>query len=267
VIHLLGGLAAGILLSELCLRLSVPRLKTTNYRGAAVKVVGGVALAGSLALTEAMTLLFAGLQPFEDRLGLLALAFGFFGLGLADDLFGDRSRKGLGGHLKALLGGVVTTGSLKALGGLALAGLVGLRWERSIPLASLDGLVIALSANFLNLLDLRPGRASKAFLIMWIPLAALTPSTEFFEVSAALAGATLAWLFVDLREKGMLGDSGANMLGAVLGAGVVLNFGVAGRGALLAVLVALTLASERWSFTAAIEKFAPLRWLDRLGRP
>jgi hypothetical protein len=89
---------------------------------------------------------------------------------------------------------------------------------------------------------------------------------ELFEVSAALAGATLAWLFVDLKEKGMLGDSGANMLGAVLGAGVVLSFGLAGRVLVLVALVALTLASERWSFTAAIENFAPLRWMDRLGR-
>jgi hypothetical protein len=81
-----------------------------------------------------------------------------------------------------------------------------------------------------------------------------------------LAGATAVWLFADLTERGMLGDSGANMLGAVLGAGAVLTLGLPGRVALLAVLAGLTLASERWSFSSAIDRFAPLRWLDRLGR-
>jgi hypothetical protein len=160
----------------------------------------------------------------------------------------------------------VTTGAVKAVGGLGLAALVSLSWGESLWPAILDALVIALSANFVNLLDLRPGRACKAFLILWLPLYATTASSQFREVSAALAGATAVWLYADLTERGMLGDSGANMLGAVLGAGAVLTLGLPGRVALLAVLAGLTLASERWSFSSAIERFAPLRWLDRLGR-
>src|SRR5437870_634572 len=81
-----------------------------------------------------------------------------------------------------------------------------------------------------------------------------------------VAAATLLWLAPDLGERGMLGDVGANLLGAVLGAGAVLSLGVPGRLAVLGVLVALTAAAERWSFSRAIDATPPLRWLDRLGR-
>ncbi len=250
----------------LLLRLSVRRLTVSNYRGVEVKVVGGAALAGSVALIEAVGWTSGDDAGSTARIGLLILALGFFLLGLADDLFGDRTRKGLAGHLKALGRGRVTTGAVKAAGGLAVAGLVSLWWDDSAWLSIVDMLLIALSANLINLLDLRPGRASKAFLILWLPLYAAPASSDFRELSAVLAGATAAWLYADLTERGMLGDSGANMLGAVLGAGVVLTAAPAGRIVVVAVLAGLTLASERWSFSSAIERLAPLRWLDGLGR-
>lgn len=266
MIDLAAGVVAGALLTFALLRVSVGRLTLSNYRGATVRVVGGVVLAGGLAAGLAAEAIFGDYGASTDRLGMIAAAAGFFVLGLADDLVGDRRSKGIGGHLRALLEGTVTTGAVKAVGGLILAGLIGLWWEESLALAILDGLVIALAANFLNLLDLRPGRACKGFLLLLIPLYAATGSVELRQTSAALAGATLAWLPADLREKGMLGDSGANMLGAVWGAGAVLTLAPGGRIVLGFVLAVLTAASERWSFTRAIERTPPLRWLDRLGR-
>jgi hypothetical protein len=41
---------------------------------------------------------------------------------------------------------------------------------------------------------------------------------------------------------------------------------VRGRLGVLAVLVVLTAASERWSFSGAINRVPPLRWLDGIGR-
>lgn len=262
------GLVAAVVLQEAFVRMPLPRLTRENYRGRTVKVVGGMVIALSVVSAEFVGMLdgeFGG----KFRAGLLILSLGFFGLGLVDDVVGDGSSKGLGGHLKALLQGRVTTGAVKAFGGLGLAALVSLIWEGSLVIAALDTLVLALAANLLNLLDLRPGRASKLYLVLWVPLALSAwgaGSEPYLSVSLAMTAATAVWLVSDLRERGMLGDSGANMLGAMLGAGVVLNLGVASRIVVLILLVALTLASERFSFSKIIDSNVPLRWLDRLGR-
>jgi UDP-N-acetylmuramyl pentapeptide phosphotransferase/UDP-N-acetylglucosamine-1-phosphate transferase len=70
----------------------------------------------------------------------------------------------------------------------------------------------------------------------------------------------------DLRERMMLGDTGANVLGGVLGLVVVLECSRTTRNVVLVVLILLNLVSERVSYSAVIEKVPPLRWLDQLGR-
>jgi hypothetical protein len=127
------------------------------------------------------------------------------------------------------------------------------------------GAVVAGSANLLNLLDLRPGRALKATLL----LGALTTAGGTGASSAAsgaAAGAAAALLPPDLAGEAMLGDTGANSAGALLGAALVQRSGRRGRWAALGVLTALTLASEKVSFTRVIESTPGLRELDRWGR-
>jgi len=63
----------------------------------------------------------------------------------------------------------------------------------------------------------------------------------------------------------MLGDCGANALGAALGAAAA-GLPRPARIALLAGITALTAASEKVSFTKVIERTPALRWLDMLGR-
>jgi hypothetical protein len=71
----------------------------------------------------------------------------------------------------------------------------------------------------------------------------------------------------DLRERDMLGDAGANALGAVLGVAVISRMrSRLLRGGALAGVIALTAASERVSFTAVIERSPGLRRIDQLGR-
>jgi UDP-N-acetylmuramyl pentapeptide phosphotransferase/UDP-N-acetylglucosamine-1-phosphate transferase len=72
-------------------------------------------------------------------------------------------------------------------------------------------------------------------------------------------------LWPDLRERCMLGDTGANVLGAAVGWGLVVAVGAAGEWTALVVVVLLNLVSERVSFTRVIDGVAPLRWFDRLG--
>ena len=86
--------------------------------------------------------------------------------------------------------------------------------------AVLAGGVVAGSANLANLFDLRPGRASKVFLVAsGGPLASNGRGGSFGDVVAGPTGATVALLGEDLGERAMLGDTGANALGAAWGVG------------------------------------------------
>ena len=83
---------------------------------------------------------------------------------------------------------------------------------------------------------------------------------------AAPLGAALALLGEDLGERAMLGDAGANALGALLGVAAAAGLSRPARVALLAGIAGLTAAREKVSFTAVIERTPALRWLDMLGR-
>src|SRR2546421_13113503 len=122
--------------------------------------------------------------------------------------------------------------------------------------------VVAGTANLVNLLDLRPGRALKAGVLIGAPLAVGARGG----VAAGPVGAAAALLPADLGEEIMLGDAGANALGALLGVALAARAGTAGRAVLLAGLAGLTAASERVSFTRVIESTPGLRELDALGR-
>jgi len=182
-------------------------------------------------------------------------------LGAYDDLYGATSSKGFKGHLGALARGEVTSGAVKLLGigatGLAAAALV----SRGPADTVVNGALIAGSANLANLFDLRPGRAIKVGLITGLPLAAGAGAA----VVAAPLGAAVALLPEDLGERAMLGDAGANALGALLGLAAT-RLPLPARLAVLGGLVGLNAASEYVSFTKVIRESPPLNWVDMLGR-
>jgi UDP-N-acetylmuramyl pentapeptide phosphotransferase/UDP-N-acetylglucosamine-1-phosphate transferase len=200
--------------------------------------------------------------------GLGAAAFGAL-----DDLAGDSASKGLRGHLAAAGRGELTTGVIKIMG-LGASGLIAARMlDRSAGRNGLmstlvGGAVIAGSANIANLLDLRPGRALKVVLLLAPPIVAGRGTTASSRATgAAVAGAAIAAMPGDLAGRSMLGDTGANSAGALLGTALVARSGPRGRLFALAVVTALTLASEKVSFTKVIESTPGLRELDALGRP
>jgi hypothetical protein len=161
-------------------------------------------------------------------------------IGLADDLWSGAER-----GFRAHLGRRRTTGVLKLLG-IPLVGLVATR--------RLSGaLLVGLAANFLNQLDTRPGRALKAYLVA-APLA------------GAPAGTAVILTPYDLREMAMLGDSGANALGAMLGLSSVSRLTGRGRWAAIGALAGLTILGEKRSLGELIERTPVLRELDALGR-
>jgi UDP-N-acetylmuramyl pentapeptide phosphotransferase/UDP-N-acetylglucosamine-1-phosphate transferase len=257
------GAGVGALTLALARRLPAEhraRWLRTNHAGRDVTLLEGPAHAISLAVAG----LLAGPAPV-----LAATSSG--ALGALDDLTGDASSKGLRGHLSAARRGQVTTGLVK-IGGLALTGVAStLLLDRGdparspgLPGALLGGAVVAGSANLLNLFDLRPGRALKVGLLMAAPLALGRGSRGV--TAAGTIGAALAALPPDLRGESMLGDTGANALGAVLGVALVDGASTRSRWVSLAVLTGLTLASERVSFTKVIESTPVLREVDAWGR-
>lgn len=275
--------SAALLVTRSLSRYPPEGLRVRNFRGVEIPVTGGVVLLAGLIVAEAMAALLSKLSPAAFRSGwvasateltfpgsnlaALALALGFFALGAVDDLAGSGAAKGLMGHFRALSQGKITGGVVKAGGGLALSFAISLAWRSSLAQAILNAVLISLSANLFNLLDLRPGRSAKIFLVGAIPfLVEASFGDSHLLVLAALVGAAVVWLPADLKERGMLGDSGANMLGAVLGAGAAFSLGTLAKLATLGTLIVLTLVSEKWSFGVVIERVPPLRWFDRLGR-
>lgn len=245
------------------------RWTRSNHAGRPVTLLEGPAYAVGVVAGA----LSGGAGASAAVAGLGAGAFGAL-----DDWVGDSSSKGLRGHLAAARRGEVTTGAVKIVGlgvtGLATAWIADRSRERTRrgptePLTTLvGGAVIAGSANIVNLLDLRPGRALKVVLLLAVPFVGGRRGTQLSTASAAASvGAALAVLPDDLAGRTMLGDTGANSAGALIGAALVSRTDLRGRLLALAAVTLLTLVSEKVSFTKVIESSPGLRRLDALGRP
>ena len=236
-------------------------LERTNHRGESVTLAQGPALVAGATIGAVVT---PGLGGSQRVAAVLAIA-GSGALGAYDDLLGDTDTKGLRGHLAAASEGNITSGFIKLVGigaiGVA-SGALARKGRGGVVDAFLAGAVIAGSANLLNLLDLRPGRATKVFALVSTPYL-VAPSGALL---AGPQGAAAAMLPHDLAERSMMGDAGANALGAAWGLCTASRMS---RGSLLTsagVIAGLTLLSERVSFSDVIARYPVTSWLDDLGR-
>jgi len=246
------GAGLAVALSRVPALASAAALQRTNHRGARVSLASGPAAAVAAVAAGGLPL------PAAALAGLVTAAVGAY-----DDAAGTRPdqqrAKGFRGHLTALRHGQVTAGAVKVLGiggaGLAAAALLPPRRRLSLDVL-LDGAMVAGSANLLNLLDLRPGRALKVGLLAAAALG-----------RPGLVGVAAGLLPDDLAERTMLGDAGANGLGALLGLTLADRLRTQpARAAAVGALVALTTASEVVSFSRVIDATPPLHRLDQLGR-
>jgi UDP-N-acetylmuramyl pentapeptide phosphotransferase/UDP-N-acetylglucosamine-1-phosphate transferase len=199
-------------------------------------------------------------------------ALGVACLGLIDDtlgadLPGNLSPRGWRGHVGAALRGELSTGALKAAGSLGLALLAMDLTGLSISRWLLAVAVLVLTTNALNLLDLRPGRAIKVFVVLGAGLTIGVRELRPLWTLGLFAGPALIAGAYDLRERAMLGDTGANLLGALAGLWLVLSLSQTGQLIALALLVTLTLYGELGSISALIQRVPLLRGLDSWGRP
>ena len=246
------------------------RLDRTNHAGETVSLIEGPAAAAG-ATTVAI---FADPLPHRLAATLATTAAGM--LGAVDDFAESGSEKGLRGHLSALARGEVTTGGLKVLGISAasvVAALIGRDAEElfgsqlagSLADAVLAGGVIAGTANLINLLDLRPARALKASALL-AGIGLLSGRGSALVLSGGSLGVIAAAFADDAAGLTMLGDTGANALGSLLGTAAALDASRTELALSLALLAGLTLASEKVSFTQVIESTPGLRELDAWAR-
>jgi UDP-GlcNAc:undecaprenyl-phosphate GlcNAc-1-phosphate transferase len=253
--------------------LASPVLAKRNYANRLVPTSGGILIVLAVLVIEAGRAILGSLGVGDapdltvERSLVLFAVFGFGLLGLVDDLLGDGTTRGFKGHIAALFQGRITTGFLKLFGGAGVAVVLvatpGFATGRRLLV---DAVLIALAANLGNLLDRAPGRTIKAALIAYVPLAIVLGDGAVAVAIAPAMGAAFGLLGDDLRERLMLGDAGANVIGAVLGLGVVLGRGGVTRTTALILLIVANVAAELVSFSSIIDRVPPLRWLDRLGR-
>lgn len=239
------------------------RLTAENHRGIPVPRVLWIvldALAGGWTLACAL-FLDGGAAAWGALAGLLLVS----AAGLVDDLTPIGPR-GLRGHLRSLLAGHMTTGILKVLVTLGAAVVVVALQPTRAGWVAVSGVVlIVASTNVWNGLDVRPGRALKAFLPVGLVFLLLGDRPDAPSVVGMLVAAALV-LPLDLRERAMLGDAGSNPLGFAAGLGLYAVLPDAGVGVAAVCAVALNVLADTVSLSRIIDGAPPLRWLDRLGR-
>ena len=202
---------------------------------------------------------------------LLCLALYIFSMmamffaGALDDLIGNRSVSGLKGHFKSLLKGELTTGGFKALFGGFVGLVVSVCISNDIVDIIVNTLIIALSTNLMNLFDLRPGRAIKAYLVIMIPIY-ITLTGYIKALPLLILPNVLAYFNTDLKARGMMGDTGSNVLGISIGVLMAFGYGIKVRLAWLVFLILMHLITEKFSLTKIIEKNKVLKFIDDLGR-
>jgi UDP-GlcNAc:undecaprenyl-phosphate GlcNAc-1-phosphate transferase len=249
-------------------------LARENYRGRRVAFpAGAVLVACSLIALAPLAVLDdrADLDLLDPDLRRWAVyVLGVALLGLIDDALGrgadDATPRGWRGHARAIASGRFSTGAIKAVGALALAAYVtsGLGHQDFAYVADLA--LLLLTTNLFNLLDLRPGRVEKVFVALLAALCVGAWTAMPLELLGIFIGPVLVVAAFTLRERAMLGDTGANLVGALAGVAMLVTLGETGRYVALGVVVALSFYGEFRSISRAIEGVPLLRSLDSLGR-
>lgn len=238
-----------------------------SFSGRTVSLTEGI-VAGAGMMTGTLAL------PTPANAGSATAIGAAWAAGYVDDHMEARfpaQGKGFHGHLGALREGKLTSGVVKigligagaALGTLALPRR-GSWFARTLTWGGQAALVAG-TANLANLLDLRPGRALKAASAAALPLA-LSRNSVSGSLAATAIGTSAVCARSDLVGETMLGDTGANAIGAGLGMALAASPSAAVRWGSLAAIVGLNAASERVSFSKVIENNRILRAIDEFGR-
>lgn len=237
-----------------------------NYRGEMIPVGMGIAFIPALMVNSAILTYF---NIEHDRLllifvllfAVMAMAFA----GIMDDAIGNRDVTGLKGHFLSMFKGRLTTGGFKAVLGGFIGIVVSAAVADNILGVVVGTLVVALATNFMNLLDLRPGRAIKVYLI--ISILVLIFAGDFNrQLYMLLLPGVVSYFIFDLKALSMMGDAGSNVLGVFIGVMIVISFSIQVQLVCLVGLIAIHVLTEKYSLTKLIEQNSVLNFVDKLGR-
>jgi UDP-GlcNAc:undecaprenyl-phosphate GlcNAc-1-phosphate transferase len=249
-------------------------LARDNYRGRRVAFpAGAVLVACSLVALAPLAILDdrANLDLLDPGLRRWAVyVLGISLLGLIDDALGrgsdEETPRGWRGHARAVASGRFSTGAIKAVGALALAAYAtsGLGQRDFVYVADLA--LLLLTTNLFNLLDLRPGRVEKVFIALLAAVCIAASTSVPIELLGVFIGPVLVVAAFTLRERAMLGDTGANLVGALAGVTLVVSLGETARYVALGIVLAVNIYGEFRSISRTIDGVPLLRSLDSLGR-
>lgn len=237
-----------------------------NYKKDMIPVSMGIVFLPMLIINSIILAYFT--TNFKDMMYIFIFLFGLvsmFFAGILDDIIGNRDVSGLKGHFKSLLNRKLTTGGFKALFGGFIGVVISIAISKNIYDIVINTLIIALSTNLMNLLDLRPGRAIKGYLVISIVLLfTLSGYTRNFLL--LILPNVVAYFNQDLKAKAMMGDTGSNVLGISIGILFVIGYSLKVRLIWLAFLIFIHILTEKYSLTKIIENNKFLNFIDKLGR-
>ncbi|MFR6245570.1 MAG: glycosyl transferase [Romboutsia timonensis] len=237
-----------------------------NYKKDMIPVSMGIVFLPMLIINAIILAYFT--TNFKDMLHIFIFLFGLvsmFFAGILDDIIGNRDVSGLKGHFKSLLNGKLTTGGFKALFGGFIGLVISIAISKNIYDIVINTLIIALSTNLMNLLDLRPGRAIKGYLVISIVLL-FTLGEYTRNLLLLILPNVIAYFNQDLKAKAMMGDTGSNVLGISIGILFVMGYSLKVRLIWLAFLIFIHILTEKYSLTKIIENNKFLNFIDKLGR-
>ena len=237
-----------------------------NYKKDMIPVSMGIVFLPMLIINAIILAYFT--TNFKDMLYIFIFLFGLvsmFFAGILDDIIGNRDVSGLKGHFKSLLNGKLTTGGFKALFGGFIGLVISIPISKNIYDIVINTLIIALSTNLMNLLDLRPGRAIKGYLVISIVLL-FTLGEYTRNLLLLIFPNVIAYFNQDLKAKAMMGDTGSNVLGISIGILFVMGYSLKVRLIWLAFLIFIHILTEKYSLTKIIENNKFLNFIDKLGR-
>ena len=275
----LAGLAvslvvAAVLLGPWLRDMARSGLARQNYRGRAVAFpAGAVLVACSLVALVPLAVLDdrADLDLLDPELRRWAVyVLGVALLGLMDDALGRgpdaAAPRGWRAHARAVAAGRFSTGFIKAVGALGLAAYATSGLGRHDLGYVADLVLLLLTTNLFNLLDLRPGRVEKVFVALLAGLCIGAWTVAPLDLLGLFIGPVLVGAAFTLRERAMLGDTGSNLVGALAGISLLITLGDGGRIVALALVAALNVYGEFRSISQTIEGIPLLRSLDSWGR-
>lgn len=237
-------------------------MNTRNYSGK--ELINGM---GIVFLIPCLVSVFPlwNLVNREDMFAYIALLLSMTLAGYIDDSLGGSNAKGFKGHLRAVIKGQLSTGMIKIMLSLIMGFFLSLVYFTEMKDIIFNTIFFCLCVNIINLLDLRPGRAIKGFAlnILFVSMSSgLKDTWMLLPILSSLA----IYIKGELNENYMLGDTGSNLLGGIMGMYILKVASQGVKYILFSILLALNILSEFKSFSEIIESVPILKSLDSFGQ-